>query len=689
MIDDLTRERILDAAKIEEVVSDYVSLRKRGVNYLGLCPFHSDRNPSFSVSPSKNLCKCFSCGEGGSPVHFIMKIEQLSYGDALRHLARKYGIEIQERELSDEEKKLKSDRESMFILNEFANEFFKNSLHNTIEGQTVALSYFRHRGIRPETMQKFQLGYAPEERSALSDEALRKGFKTEYLVGTGLSLQYEDSKGLHDRFRGRVIFPIQTVSGKVVGFGGRIMAKKDKVAKYVNSPESIIYSKSRELYGLFLAKKEIARKDKCFLVEGYTDVISMHQSGIENVVSSSGTALTLQQINQIHRFTSNITVLYDGDAAGIKAALRGINLLLEQGMHVKVVLLPDGEDPDSFARNHTAAEFEEYIEKHETDFIRFKTQLFLEDMKRDPIRRAQLITDIIGSIAFIPDDITRRVYVQETGQTLSMDEQLLAREVQKMRLRGTSYSSVPTAPPSVTTLTPDTIPVNLPQSATGETGDRMIEVETPTSQPRQLSYPTIYEEELLRLIVTYGERKLATHHPAGSETETPHSTVALAYYVKADLSADGVDIGSDIFKQMLNEAAEQSASNDFTATKYFSNHPDMHVSHIAHELLTDHYTLSNIYRRIESNDPKEGQNTDKRGKDKYSDEELQMRVERELLTVKNAFVQTQLHKLKQELVQAERSGEIELQLEIMNELRDMNELKSELARRLGDRTVLP
>ena len=447
MIDDLTRERILDAANIVEVVSDFVSLRKRGVNYLGLCPFHSDRNPSFSVSPAKNLCKCFACGEGGSPVHFIMKIEQLSYSEALRYLARKYGIEIHERELTDEEKKLKSDRESMFILNEFANDFFKNNLLNTIEGQTIGMTYFRQRGIRPETVQKFQLGYAPEKRSAFSDEAIRKGFKPEYLVDTGLSIRYEDSKALDDRFRGRVIFPVQTVSGKIVAFGGRILGKKDKAAKYVNSPESIIYSKSKELYGLFLAKKEIARRDKCFLVEGYTDVISMHQSGIENVVASSGTALTQQQINQIHRFTSNITVLYDGDAAGIKAALRGINLLLEQGMHVKVVLLPDGEDPDSFARNHTVAEFEEYIEQHETDFIRFKTQLYLSDMERDPIRRAQLITDIIGSIALIPDDITRRVYVQETGQTLSMDERLLAREVQKMRFRRSTYSCPPPPPP--------------------------------------------------------------------------------------------------------------------------------------------------------------------------------------------------------------------------------------------------
>ncbi|MCE8165203.1 DNA primase [Porphyromonas gingivalis] len=673
MIDDLTRERILDAANIVEVVSDFVSLRKRGVNYLGLCPFHSDRNPSFSVSPAKNLCKCFACGEGGSPVHFIMKIEQLSYSEALRYLARKYGIEIHERELTDEEKRLKSDRESMFILNEFANDFFKNNLLNTIEGQTIGMTYFRQRGIRPETVQKFHLGYAPEKRSAFSDEAIRKGFKPEYLVDTGLSIRYEDSKALDDRFRGRVIFPVQTVSGKIVAFGGRILGKKGKAAKYVNSPESIIYSKSKELYGLFLAKKEIARRDKCFLVEGYTDVISMHQSGIENVVASSGTALTQQQINQIHRFTSNITVLYDGDAAGIKAALRGINLLLEQGMHVKVVLLPDGEDPDSFARNHTVTEFEEYIEQHETDFIRFKTQLYLSDMERDPIRRAQLISDIIGSIALIPDDITRRVYVQETGQTLSMDERLLAREVQKMRFRRSTYSSPhpPTQQPangSGRKNDSDNLVGTENHSAETPTDNRSAEVGQPY-------YPAKYEEELLRLIIRYGERKLLIYrHEEGAEKQTP-SEVALAYYIKSDLNADGVDIGTDVFRQILDEAAEQSFDSGFVAAKYFRDHPNAQISHIAVELLTNRYALSRIHYG--------------KGDESNAEEDLQMRVERELLTIKNVFIQVQIRALQKEIAQAQKAGDIELQLEIMNELRSMNEMKSELAHRLGDRTVLP
>lgn len=677
MIDDLTRERILDAANIVEVVSDFVSLRKRGVNFLGLCPFHSDRNPSFYVSPAKNLCKCFSCGEGGSPVHFIMKIEQLSYTDALRYLARKYGIEIQERELTEEEKKLKSDRESMFILNDFANKFFKENLHNTIEGQTIGMSYFRHRGIRPETIQKFQLGYAPEEKSAFSNEAVRKGFKTEYLTNTGLSIQYENNKVLYDRFRGRVIFPVQTASGKIVAFGGRILAKKDKAAKYVNSPESIIYSKSRELYGLFLSKKEIAKRDKCYLVEGYTDVISMHQSGIENVVASSGTALTVQQINQIHRFTSNITVLYDGDTAGIKAALRGINLLLEQGMHVKVVLLPDGEDPDSFARNHTAADFENYIEMHETDFIRFKTQLYLEDMQHDPIQRAQLITDIISSISLIPDDITRRVYIQETGQTLNMDERLLAREVQKFRSQKKSYS--PTLPPQ--NRAEKTNVINNPKDTNSgqSTTEEKTEASNPNAQPNnnEAKYPAKYEEELLRLIIRYGERNL--HLPQEEEddpekTEPTETLIPLAYFVKLDLSADGVDTGTEIFKQILNEASEHSSVSGFVSAKYFRDHPDPLISQIAVDLLTDRYELSRIHKTEIVED---------------LDKDLQIRVEHELLTIKNVFIQSKIRNLQKEIIEAQKVGNIDLLLEIMNELREMNELKSELAKHLGDRTVLP
>ena len=385
MIDQPTIDRILDAANIVDVVSEFVTLRKRGINYVGLCPFHSDKSPSFYVSPSKNICKCFACGEGGTAVHFIMKHEQLSYFDALRFLAKKYNIEIQERELTEKEKQIRSDRESMLIVNSWAGQYFSTLLHEHVEGKSVGMRYFAERGLREDIIRKFQLGYSLDQRDALYKAATQAGYKKEFLEKTGLVIAY-DNGNVNDRFRGRVIFPVHTLSGKVVAFGGRVLKKDEKTAKYVNSPESEIYHKSNELYGIYFAKQAIMKQDRCFLVEGYMDVIGMHQVGVENVVASSGTALTQGQIRLIHRFTNNITVLYDGDAAGIKAALRGIDMLLEEGMNVKVVLLPAGEDPDSFARSHSASEFAEFISQNETDFIRFKTKLLLAEAGGDPFR---------------------------------------------------------------------------------------------------------------------------------------------------------------------------------------------------------------------------------------------------------------------------------------------------------------
>ena len=385
MIDQATIDRILDAAQITDVVSDFVTLRKRGVNYVGLCPFHDDKTPSFYVSPAKGLCKCFACGKGGNAVHFIMEHEQMSYPEALKYLAKKYGIEIKERELSSEEKIAQSERESLFIVNNFARDYFQSILKNHVDGRSIGMAYFRSRGFRDDIIEKFQLGYCTESHDALAQEALKKGYKKDYLVKTGLCYETDDHR-LRDRFWGRVIFPVHTLSGKVVAFGGRVLAGATKgvKVKYVNSPESEIYHKSNELYGIYFAKQAIVKQDRCFLVEGYTDVISMHQSGIENVVASSGTALTPGQIRMIHRFTNNMTVLYDGDAAGIKASIRGIDMLLEEGMNVKVCLLPDGDDPDSFARKHNATEFQAFIQENETDFIRFKTNLLLEDAGKDP-----------------------------------------------------------------------------------------------------------------------------------------------------------------------------------------------------------------------------------------------------------------------------------------------------------------
>ena len=433
MIDQPTIDRILDAANIVDVVSEFVTLRKRGINYVGLCPFHSDKSPSFYVSPSKNICKCFACGEGGTAVHFIMKHEQLSYFDALRFLAKKYNIEIQERELTEKEKQIRSDRESMLIVNSWAGQYFSTLLHEHVEGKSVGMRYFAERGLREDIIRKFQLGYSLDQRDALYKTAIKAGYKKEFLEKTGLVIAY-DNGNVNDRFRGRVIFPVHTLSGKVVAFGGRVLKKDEKTAKYVNSPESEIYHKSNELYGIYFAKQAIMKQDRCFLVEGYMDVIGMHQVGVENVVASSGTALTQGQIRLIHRFTNNITVLYDGDAAGIKAALRGIDMLLEEGMNVKVVLLPAGEDPDSFARSHSASEFAEFISQNETDFIRFKTKLLLAEAGSDPIKRSALISDIIRTVAIIPDNIARSVYIRECSTTMEIDEQVLLNEVNKIRL---------------------------------------------------------------------------------------------------------------------------------------------------------------------------------------------------------------------------------------------------------------
>ena len=430
MIDRETVDRILDTADIVEVVSDFVSLRRRGANFIGLCPFHDEKTPSFSVSPAKQFCHCFGCGKGGSPVGFIMEHEQMSYPEALRYLAKKYHIEIHEKELTSEEKAAQTERESMLVLNEFASQYFENQLLNTQEGRDIGLSYFYERGFNDDTIKKFHLGYSPENSKAFYTAAVAKGYNKKFLFDTGLCIDDRRGGGF-DRFHGRVMFPIMNIAGKVIAFGGRTLKKTKEVAKYFNSPESTVYVKNRELYGLFQAKRAIVKEEKCFLVEGYTDVISMHQAGIENVVASSGTSLTEGQIRAIHRFTDNVTVLYDGDSAGIHASLRGIDMLLAEGLSIKVLLLPDGEDPDSYARTHSASEFKQYIHDNETDFISFKTKILLEGTERDPIKRAAVIGDVVKSISVIPDAIARSVYARECSIQLGISEDVLLREIQK------------------------------------------------------------------------------------------------------------------------------------------------------------------------------------------------------------------------------------------------------------------
>lgn len=702
MIDQPTIDRILDAANIVDVVSEFVTLRKRGVNYVGLCPFHDDKSPSFYVSPAKNICKCFACGEGGTAVHFIMKHEQIGYFDALRFLAKKYNIEIAERKLSDEEKRVRSDRESMFIVNAWAQQYFSQMLHEHVEGKTVGMRYFIERGFREDTIRKFQLGYSLDQRDALYQQALRKGYKKEYLEKTGLVIAYENGN-VNDRFRGRVIFPVHSLSGKVVAFGGRVLKKDEKTAKYVNSPESPIYHKSNELYGIYFAKQAIVKADRCYLVEGYTDVISMHQSGVENVVASSGTALTHGQIRLIHRFTNNITVLYDGDAAGIKAAIRGIDLLLDEGMNVKVVLLPDGEDPDSFARSHSATEFTEFIRQHETDFIRFKTKLLLADAGNDPVKRAALIGDIIRTIAIVPDDITRTIYIRECSAMMEIDEQVVLNQVNKQRLsKNEQKSSVPVTNRSTTEILPpdysisepsgqmqetpvataepvsDQLPPDFPPPPEEEFSGSNEMSEIPPSAPveetqvmtRQRSPYEAFEIALLRYVVRYGERVLYDY----VDEETKERIVMrVAEFIRDDLERDDLSFYTPIFKQMLDEAANRCGEETFIAHRYFLSHPDPLVSRVAANLMSEKYQLSKYhfkFREVEQEEDK-----------------LDQLVVRDLFAFKEAYIMRQL-KEKQEQLKQLSSADPEQIMTVMKEIAQLNEIKKVLSKELGERIIL-
>ena len=704
MIDQPTIDRILDAANIVDVVSEFVTLRKRGVNYVGLCPFHTDKTPSFYVSPAKNICKCFACGEGGTAVHFIMKHEQLNYFDALRYLAKKYNIEIQERELTDKEKQRKSDRESMLIVNSWAQQYFTTQLYEHIEGKTVGLRYFAERGFREDTIRKFQLGYSLDQRDALYKEAKKNGYKKEFLEKTGLVIAY-DNGGVNDRFRGRVIFPVHTLSGKVVAFGGRVLKKDEKTAKYVNSPESEIYHKSNELYGIFFAKQAIVKADCCFLVEGYTDVISMHQAGIENVVASSGTALTQGQIRLIHRFTSNITVLYDGDAAGIKAALRGIDLLLEDGMNVKVVLLPDGEDPDSFARKHNASQFAEFIKQNETDFIRFKTRLLLDDAGNDPIKRSSLITDIIRTVAIIPDNIARSIYIRECSSMMEIDEQVLLNEVNKIRLSKDERQSTQ-APPPQANISPipeytdipgyqpytgevageaesflppdDNMPPPPPEEyPSEETGPMEVPPMAPPPpqpqmppQPKRSPYEA-YEVTLMKYIVRYGEKVLFDYV---DEETNEHIVMHVADYIRYDLERDDLTFYPPIFKSMLDEAAEKCKNEGFIANRYFLAHPDPNVSRLAANLISEKYQLSKYhskYRELEQEEDK-----------------LDQLVIREIYAIKDAYIIHQIKETQLAIKEAHLKGNEDQVFELMKKLTHLNEIKNVLSKELGERIVL-
>lgn len=571
MIDQSTVERIIETSRIEEVVGDFISLKKRGVNFIGNCPFHNEKTPSFTVSPAKGIYKCFGCGAGGNAINFVMEHEQINYVEALKFLAKKYHIEIVEEEVSPEQQKQRNERESMMIVSTFAQKYFSEQLYNSPEGKAVGLSYFKERGFREDIIEKFQLGYAIDQQENFTKAALGKGYKRDYLEKTGLTIVRNDR--YYDRFRGRVIFPIHSLTGKVIGFGGRVLKidPEKKTAKYLNSPESEIYNKSRVLYGLYNAKRSIVQNDKCFLVEGYTDVLSMHQSGIENVVASSGTALTTEQIRLIQRFTPNISIIYDGDAAGIKASFRGIDMVLEQGMNVKVMLLPDGEDPDSFAKQHSASEFTEYINEHEEDFITFKTKLLLGESANDPIKKAGLITDIVNTISIIPDIITQSVYIKTCSELLGVDEQVIYQQIRKNKRKKVHKSSAQHI-------------VDIPE-----------ERYTPKAQtfdPSKDKYCDFQEREILRLLILYGYNEVFK-----VEREGRKEPVLIKDYIYSEISEGEMFFQDENNLLLFNEYYKMSDLMDKVTEKAMIYHQDPQISQHTVNIIEEKVSLSRFWTR--------------------------------------------------------------------------------------------
>ena len=648
MIDRATVDKIMEATDIVDVVGEFVNLRKAGVNYKGLCPFHDDKTPSFMVSPARQICKCFACGEGGNAVNFLMKHEQITYPEALRWLAKKYNIEIQERELTDDEKREQSERESMFVVNEWACQYFHEILKNDVDGIAIGKQYFRSRGIRDDIIEKFQLGFALSKRDAMVNEARRKGYKDEFLVKTGLAIQNE--KGLYDRFAGRAMFPWLNVSGKVVAFGGRKLdaATKGVQQKYVNSPDSEIYHKERELYGIYQAKKAIVKEDCVYMVEGYTDVIAMHQCGLENVVANSGTALSNHQIRLLHRFTQNIVLLYDGDEAGIHAAMRGTDMLLAEGMNIKVLLLPDGDDPDSFSKKHTAEEFKTYIEQHQTDFIQFKTDLLLKGVT-DPQKRSEAVSSILKSVSVIPDKLKRDTYLSECSHRFNVNEQALVttvntyiqrdkEEKEKQKEQGTSDE---------------------------EQGARNEELIVPIGLHTAQEQTTEVERLLIQNIIRHGDEIIYE----GVETDDGQLiNLNVAQYVDYDLGSDGLEFSNPLFNRILQEAVEHSGDAGFKADLYFMQHPDPQVSQLAASLGIDRHQLS---RSFQVN---------------ATGSSLRQRIEHLILDFRMDIVSQHLKELQ--LKMKEIGSDMSKLKDIMDDYKQTQELRNALARQRGSDVIV-
>lgn len=634
MIDRPTIDRIMDATKIEEVVSEFVTLKKRGVNYIGLCPFHNDSHPSFSVSPTRGICHCFTCGKGGNAINFLMELEQMTYPDALRWLAKKYHIEIKERELSSEEKQRESERESMFIVNEWAAKYFQNILQNDVDGRAIGMQYFRSRGFRDDIIKKFQLGFSLNQRTALADAAVKEGYNPKYLAATGVLIASDKEPGQYfDRFSGRAIFPWFSVSGKVVAFGGRVLDSRTKGVnqKYVNSPDSEIYHKERELYGLYQAKKAIAKEDCVFMVEGYTDVISMHQCGIENVVANSGTALSVHQIRLLHRFTNNIVLLYDGDAAGVHAALRGTNMLLEEEMNVKVLFLPDGNDPDSFARNHTAEQFRQYIADNQTDFIQFKTDIMLKGVT-DPVKRSEAINSIVESISKIKNQITRASYITDCSHRLGVNEAVIINALNGFIRNGMSEQ------------------VKEERRAAG-LRDQNIAI--PQQRPVQSAITPLdklreVEDLLIKIVIHHGDEKIIVEDSEGNKVELP-----AAQYIYLDMQGDDFKFHNPIYNQIMDEAMEHIEEEDFKCDTYFGSHSNPEISKLA-GLPTGEQEITTASLQM-----------------KMNEEKLRQQILKDLLCFRTHYISQRIVEVQQEFRQ--NPGNKELLAEYVK-LKKMNAL---------------
>lgn len=723
MIPQSTIDRIIDSADIVEVVSDYVTLRRAGTSYKGLCPFHDDKTPSFSVSPARGVCKCFSCGKGGNAVHFVMEMEQISYHDALRHLAKKYGIQIEEETFTDEQRQAMSERESMFAVNEWAAKYFNQTMMNNQDGRAIGLAYFRSRGFRDDIIAKFRLGFCLDSPNAMSNEAKAKGYNTKYLVSTGLCVQRDD-KSIYDRYRGRAIFPWFTVSGKIVAFGGRKLdaATKGVTQKYVNSPDSVIFHKAQELYGIYHAKRAISKEDHVYMVEGYTDVLAMHQCGIENVVANSGTALNEAQVALLRRFTQNITLIYDGDEAGIHAATRSTDMLLAEGMNVKILLLPDGDDPDSFSRKHNAQEFKEYVNSHQTDFILFKTNLMLSSSKGDPVKRANLTESIIKSIAVIPDELRRAAFIHECAERLNMDEAMLLRstnanrseilnqmrleaqrerERQENRLRrqeegkqqATAGQPTPAAGQSTPTAA-DTSQNDTTDSAASPSAAPAADnvqaaaneeypweaVTPPPFPPEQQFIPKAaltpnenlsekqligIEQLIITIIVRYGEQLIE-----GENAEGEPISMTLIEYVASDLEYDGLEFRSPLYRRMLTIAMENVHNEGFTACRFFINNQDEEISREAADISEDRYKLSSMNQLLTPPEQLTGQE-----------------ISHLLLDYKNSIIDEELKLCKSQLTLPEVKNDIDKMTEILKRCMELKEIQKMLVKRLGDRVV--